>query len=89
MLVTTLACVGVAAPLAAQVGHVPQRSPYIDLEYRQEASLFGGYYNAGTDEELRTGGALCDVGPTILRMLGIEQPDEMTGMDLRLSGVSA
>ena len=43
----------------------------------------------GGDEELRTGGALCDVGPTILRMLGIERPDEMTGTDLRLSGVSA
>jgi 2,3-bisphosphoglycerate-independent phosphoglycerate mutase len=44
---------------------------------------------AGGDEELRSGGALCDVGPTILRMLGIEQPDEMTGTDLRLSGVRA
>jgi len=44
---------------------------------------------AGGDEELRAGGALCDVGPTILRMLGIEQPEEMTGTDLRLSGVSA
>src|SRR5687767_3294971 len=43
----------------------------------------------GSDEGLRDGGALCDVGPTILRMLGIEQPDEMTGTDLRLSGVSA
>jgi 2,3-bisphosphoglycerate-independent phosphoglycerate mutase len=43
----------------------------------------------GGEEELRDGGALCDVGPTILRMLGIEQPDEMTGTDLRLSGVSA
>jgi 2,3-bisphosphoglycerate-independent phosphoglycerate mutase len=41
------------------------------------------------DEELRSGGALCDVGPTILRMLGMEQPDEMTGTDLRLSGVNA
>ena len=44
---------------------------------------------AGGDEELRSGGALCDVGPTILRMLGIEQPEEMTGTDLRLSGVRA
>ena len=43
----------------------------------------------GGDEELRGGGALCDVGPTILRMLEIEQPEEMTGTDLRLSGVSA
>jgi 2,3-bisphosphoglycerate-independent phosphoglycerate mutase len=41
------------------------------------------------DEELRAGGALCDVGPTILQMLGIEQPAEMTGTSLRLSGVSA
>jgi 2,3-bisphosphoglycerate-independent phosphoglycerate mutase len=28
---------------------------------------------------LRGGGALCDVGPTILRMMGIGQPSEMTG----------
>ena len=33
---------------------------------------------------LRKGGALCDVGPTILRLLGLEQPSEMTGLDLRL-----
>ncbi|HVF40454.1 MAG TPA: 2,3-bisphosphoglycerate-independent phosphoglycerate mutase [Gemmatimonadaceae bacterium] len=31
---------------------------------------------------LRGGGALCDVGPTILRMLGLEQPVEMTGSHL-------
>ena len=35
---------------------------------------------------LRAGGALCDVGPTILRMLGLEPPAEMTGRDLRLTG---
>ena len=34
---------------------------------------------------LRDGGALCDVGPTILGMLGLEQPSEMTGRDLRLA----
>jgi 2,3-bisphosphoglycerate-independent phosphoglycerate mutase len=28
-------------------------------------------------------GALCDVAPTILGLLGIEQPNEMTGRDLR------
>ena len=32
---------------------------------------------------LRADGALCDVGPTILGLLGIEQPAEMTGRDLR------
>jgi 2,3-bisphosphoglycerate-independent phosphoglycerate mutase len=39
------------------------------------------------DQELRAGGALCDVGPTILSMLGIERPPEMTGADLRTVGV--
>jgi len=32
---------------------------------------------------LRSGGALCDVGPTVLSMLGVEVPEEMTGVDLR------
>jgi 2,3-bisphosphoglycerate-independent phosphoglycerate mutase len=32
---------------------------------------------------LRAGGSLRDVGPTILHMLGIEPPREMTGKDLR------
>jgi len=35
------------------------------------------------ERPLRSGGALCDVGPTILAMLGIDQPGEMTGVDLR------
>ncbi len=37
------------------------------------------------DESIRSlssGGALCDVGPTILRMLGMQQPPEMTGKNL-------
>lgn len=38
---------------------------------------------------LRSGGALCDVGPTILSMLGLDKPAEMTGADLRASGVTA
>jgi len=32
---------------------------------------------------LRGGGALCDVGPTLLTLLGLEKPTEMTGVDLR------
>ena len=32
---------------------------------------------------LRTGGSLRDVGPTILQLMGIEPPREMTGRDLR------
>jgi len=42
----------------------------------------------GGDHPLRGGGALGDVGPTILSMLGIEQPPEMTGVDLRLMSPS-
>jgi len=38
---------------------------------------------------LRSGGALCDVGPTVLAMLGVERPAEMTGRDLRRIGVPA
>jgi 2,3-bisphosphoglycerate-independent phosphoglycerate mutase len=34
---------------------------------------------------LRNGGALCDVGPTVLRLLGITPPSDMTGRDLRES----
>jgi 2,3-bisphosphoglycerate-independent phosphoglycerate mutase len=37
------------------------------------------------DRPLRGGGALRDVGPTILSMLSVEQPTEMTGVDLRRS----
>jgi 2,3-bisphosphoglycerate-independent phosphoglycerate mutase len=38
-----------------------------------------------TTRELRDG-ALCDVAPTILGLIGIPQPPEMTGRDLRVGG---
>jgi len=38
------------------------------------------------DRALRGGGALRDVGPTVLAMLGVERPAEMTGIDLRDHG---
>jgi 2,3-bisphosphoglycerate-independent phosphoglycerate mutase len=37
----------------------------------------------GDERPLRSGGALCDVGPTILQLLELERPKEMTGVDLR------
>jgi len=43
----------------------------------------------GAATPLRAGGALCDIGPTVLAMLGVEQPREMTGRDLRLIGAHA
>ena len=45
-----LLALGVAAfPAEAQVGYPPSRSPFRDLFYRQEATLFTGYYAAGSD----------------------------------------
>lgn len=34
------------------------------------------------DEKLRLGGALCDLSPTILKIMGIEKPELMTGKSL-------
>ncbi|MDQ3665424.1 MAG: 2,3-bisphosphoglycerate-independent phosphoglycerate mutase [Acidobacteriota bacterium] len=42
-------------------------------------------HEASRGLKLREGGALEDVAPTILGLLGIEQPAEMTGRDLRNS----
>lgn len=38
--------------------------------------------NADKNIELREDGALCDVAPTVLQLLGLEQPKEMTGKSL-------
>ena len=38
--------------------------------------------NAPYAVELREGGALCDVAPTILQIMGIKQPEEMTGKSM-------
>ncbi len=45
--------------------------------------------HGGGAPPLRSGGALCDVGPTLLRMLGLETPAEMTGKDLRTMGADS
>src|SRR5277367_710124 len=39
----------------------------------------------GTKFSLKPGGSLRDISPTVLGMLGIPQPKEMTGSDLRVS----
>ena len=38
-----------------------------------------------SETPLRSGAALCDVGPTVLSLLGVEIPPEMTGTDLRVA----
>ena len=37
--------------------------------------------NAG-DVKLKTTGALCDIAPTVLDIMGIKKPEEMTGQSL-------
>ncbi|MBA3673158.1 MAG: hypothetical protein H0W68_14200 [Gemmatimonadaceae bacterium] len=44
-----LGALTIAAPLAAQVGHEPARSPFADLEYSQEITPFVGYTRARHD----------------------------------------
>ncbi|NMC27735.1 MAG: 2,3-bisphosphoglycerate-independent phosphoglycerate mutase [Syntrophomonadaceae bacterium] len=50
--------------------HTTSRVPFILV-----GEAFRGF-------ELRPGGALCDIAPTLLSLMGIEVPAEMTGQDL-------
>jgi hypothetical protein len=44
VLTAALLCFGIA-PLAAQVGSEPEKSPYQDFTFRQDFSVFGGYFS--------------------------------------------
>lgn len=51
-LLYAFAFVAIATPAAAQgvdVGYSPPKSPFHDLEYHQELTLFGGYFTAAKD----------------------------------------
>ena len=41
--------------------------------------------NSNPNWKLREGGALCDVAPTLLEMMELPQPEEMTGKSLIIS----
>jgi 2,3-bisphosphoglycerate-independent phosphoglycerate mutase len=56
--------------------HTTNPVPFVVIDPEGDRPLRG---NAGQGAH----GALCDVGPTVLSMLGIDQPAEMTGRDLR------
>ena len=47
--ISAIALAVFATSLEAQVGHLPQNSPYRDLETSQELTFFGGHYRAGKD----------------------------------------
>jgi hypothetical protein len=48
-LLSALALAFIATTARAQVGHLPENSPYRDLETRQEFTFFGGRYTTGKD----------------------------------------
>lgn len=48
-LLGALALVSIATTASAQVGHLPETSPYRDFEASQEFTFFGGHYNSGKD----------------------------------------
>ena len=48
-LLSALALACIASTARAQVGHLPDSSPYRDLETRQEFTFFGGRFQAGED----------------------------------------
>lgn len=49
VLLTSLGLATLAPALGAQVGYEPRKSPFRDLERRQELSFFTGYYKAQKD----------------------------------------
>jgi opacity protein-like surface antigen len=56
---------------ASSVGHTPNTSPYVDLEYNQELSLLGGYNHAHRDA--------ANVGPQSGLALGLKYEYRATG----------
>jgi hypothetical protein len=60
-----------ATSVQAQVGHDPAKSPYADLEYKQELTLLGGY--------LRTRHDPADILPKSRPMFGVRYEATLTG----------
>jgi hypothetical protein len=60
-----------ALPAAAQVGHEPAKSPYIDLEYNQEITALFGYTRARHDP--------AGVAPQSAPMIGVRYELTLTG----------
>lgn len=61
----------VATSAGAQVGHLPQASPYRDVETNHEFTFFGGRYSAGQD--------VLNVGPHSGPMFGIRYEKHLGG----------
>lgn len=64
---------------AEQMIRYEDNSPFTSHTTFPVPVILVGY---GAEPTLRTDGALCDVAPTILKMIGLPQPQEMTGKPL-------
>jgi hypothetical protein len=60
-----------SAPLAAQVGHEPAKSPYEDLEYNQELTPMAGWVHARSD--------IAGVAPKSGPMVGLRYELQLVG----------
>lgn len=49
LVISILGLLAAARPAWGQVGYEPRNSPFRDVEYRQEFTLLGGYFNAAKD----------------------------------------
>ncbi|MEP7066743.1 MAG: hypothetical protein ABI889_11960 [Gemmatimonadota bacterium] len=61
-LAAALLCLG-TLPLAAQVGNPPDKSPYQDFTYRQDFTVFGGYFTGNKGS--------ANVGPKSSPIIGV------------------
>jgi hypothetical protein len=60
-----------AAPAAAQVGHPPSKSPYRDVPFKQEVTLYGGSYQGAIGK--------AGVGPTGGPVIGVRYSIRLGG----------
>jgi hypothetical protein len=70
-LIALLALAVPAASAAAQVGHLPEKSPYEDVDFRQELTLFGGDYQGAIGK--------AGVGPTGGPVIGVRYSIRLGG----------
>ena len=83
VLTAALLCLG-TAPLAAQVGSPPEKSPYQDFTWHQDFSVWGGYFRGNTGE--------AGIGPRSSPIFGIRYGLHIGGpadMSIRIGRASS
>lgn len=71
-LVSMLVLLGAAAaPAMAQVGHLPEQSPYRDVPYKQEVTVYGGWFGGSAGK--------AGVGPRGGPMMGVRYSMHLGG----------